>query len=788
MKRNTTNESVLSIEPVNLYSKLFRQIDQALASMDQGIEVAQAALSDALKSWDKEQAYESYLLNKITSGAEVDVPSFSKIIKRKNLKYFNRTLAKLGLNELLAQSIKLGYNDDPTIEAHGSVYFSVISPALEEFGVERFIELLLFLREEGIVKINGLHNILMNKTIIEKSKQEKRDLVRRLMNLGFIFYRKRSEEERINDTITKISLNDLLDENWMELFGFAEFGPLVLQYLEQLKSEDFSTSVQTLLMDEIPPAYQRELVFKILENSIIQEIGFETILKTLNEITGRRISDSYYFIYDVAFRLIDMGYEQLAIEYIQQQKILLKQYAQTEQLSDWIAPTTENRIANLKILRGQDFQNYSDIRNSLFVFRNLDYQNSYPRYILDFFNSTYPAIYSSEYISDLKHSRKNLNPRTAIDFYYELQFASIIGDVAYWKQVFTRVCELAILDERHAYTGFSLAENTSDETFWEWLLSIYPEEFKYTSYFLSAQIDHAILKKDYGLVSELLITWYQGKKLIREEEVVGIARNAKPDSFNDVLRVFSELDSVGIKIPGKAITSLCERFSTRNDEASLVKCINDFADNVGSDIAYSELQLILLYTRQNRLSEARVVADSILRRDIDKSLRGHIQRFFADTSDKSVNEIFDALKFEFAAPSDSPRKVTYQRSTSGLTRSRDIVRDLKSMYDDLCQICRVPLETPFGRISEAAHIQGLGHPHNGPDEIVNLICLCPNHHKVFDSSGFYFTDDFKVINTMTGEVIGQLHLDPDHLLRNSCIKYQRGYAIASKAKKSRKWL
>ena len=56
-----------------------------------------------------------------------------------------------------------------------------------------------------------------------------------------------------------------------------------------------------------------------------------------------------------------------------------------------------------------------------------------------------------------------------------------------------------------------------------------------------------------------------------------------------------------------------------------------------------------------------------------------------------------------------------------------------------------------------------------------------------DSSGFYFSDDFKVISSMTGEVIGQLHLDPDHQLRNSCIKYQRGYAIASTAKKSRKW-
>ena len=32
----------------------------------------------------------------------------------------------------------------------------------------------------------------------------------------------------------------------------------------------------------------------------------------------------------------------------------------------------------------------------------------------------------------------------------------------------------------------------------------------------------------------------------------------------------------------------------------------------------------------------------------------------------------------------------------------------------------------------AHHIQPLGQPHNGPDVIGNIICVCPNHHAELD--------------------------------------------------------
>ena len=62
---------------------------------------------------------------------------------------------------------------------------------------------------------------------------------------------------------------------------------------------------------------------------------------------------------------------------------------------------------------------------------------------------------------------------------------------------------------------------------------------------------------------------------------------------------------------------------------------------------------------------------------------------------------------------------------------------IKKMYDYKCQICNIYLKTPFGGIAIGAHIKGLGKPHNGPDIIENMICLCPNHHEQFDDFGFY---------------------------------------------------
>jgi putative restriction endonuclease len=54
-------------------------------------------------------------------------------------------------------------------------------------------------------------------------------------------------------------------------------------------------------------------------------------------------------------------------------------------------------------------------------------------------------------------------------------------------------------------------------------------------------------------------------------------------------------------------------------------------------------------------------------------------------------------------------------------------------------------------------VRGLGRPHNGPDTPDNVLCLCPNHHVLFDAYSIFIDDDFIVRRTVDREALGELH-------------------------------
>jgi len=62
------------------------------------------------------------------------------------------------------------------------------------------------------------------------------------------------------------------------------------------------------------------------------------------------------------------------------------------------------------------------------------------------------------------------------------------------------------------------------------------------------------------------------------------------------------------------------------------------------------------------------------------------------------------------------------------TRSRRLVRELRSLYDGACQVCAwQPAATYGAELCEAHHIQWLSR--GGDDSLANLLLLCPNHHR-----------------------------------------------------------
>jgi putative restriction endonuclease len=80
-------------------------------------------------------------------------------------------------------------------------------------------------------------------------------------------------------------------------------------------------------------------------------------------------------------------------------------------------------------------------------------------------------------------------------------------------------------------------------------------------------------------------------------------------------------------------------------------------------------------------------------------------------------------------------------------RNTAVALQVKRAHGYVCQVCRARLATPRGDYAEAAHIRPLGAPHDGPDVAENVLCLCPNHHVMFDYGAFTLGDDLRASDT-----------------------------------------
>lgn len=106
-----------------------------------------------------------------------------------------------------------------------------------------------------------------------------------------------------------------------------------------------------------------------------------------------------------------------------------------------------------------------------------------------------------------------------------------------------------------------------------------------------------------------------------------------------------------------------------------------------------------------------------------------------------------------------------------IVRDTQLAQEVKRLYDYRCQVGGIRLEGPGGPYAEAAHIQPLGSPHNGPDIISNIICLCPNHHVLFDIGAFTIRDDY----TLAGSIGGRLMVNSHHEISHEYLQYRRDH-------------
>ncbi|MBL8505143.1 MAG: HNH endonuclease [Methylobacillus glycogenes] len=114
----------------------------------------------------------------------------------------------------------------------------------------------------------------------------------------------------------------------------------------------------------------------------------------------------------------------------------------------------------------------------------------------------------------------------------------------------------------------------------------------------------------------------------------------------------------------------------------------------------------------------------------------------------------------------NPHRKTYQ--VQRVVRDTKCAKGIKALYEHACQVCGVRIGPNDKAYAEAAHIRALGAPHNGPDTSDNIICLCPNHHVMFDLGLFAINDDLSLLG-----VDGKLKTHVKHPVSVDHIRYHR---------------
>ncbi|MGI4884330.1 MAG: YDG/SRA domain-containing protein [Janthinobacterium lividum] len=104
-----------------------------------------------------------------------------------------------------------------------------------------------------------------------------------------------------------------------------------------------------------------------------------------------------------------------------------------------------------------------------------------------------------------------------------------------------------------------------------------------------------------------------------------------------------------------------------------------------------------------------------------------------------------------------------------IVRDTAISRRVKDLHDHRCQVCGVQLRgaAPY---AETAHIRPLGAPHHGPDALANALCLCANHHVLFDLGSFGIDDNLQLLG-----LPGRLASQKKHVVGIEFLAYHRAH-------------
>lgn len=64
-------------------------------------------------------------------------------------------------------------------------------------------------------------------------------------------------------------------------------------------------------------------------------------------------------------------------------------------------------------------------------------------------------------------------------------------------------------------------------------------------------------------------------------------------------------------------------------------------------------------------------------------------------------------------------------------------------------------------------------PHNGPDDLSNMLCLCPNHHSQFDVFSFYIDSDNLQVKGLKEFQDRKINVSSKHKINKEFLEYHK---------------
>ena len=123
--------------------------------------------------------------------------------------------------------------------------------------------------------------------------------------------------------------------------------------------------------------------------------------------------------------------------------------------------------------------------------------------------------------------------------------------------------------------------------------------------------------------------------------------------------------------------------------------------------------------------------------------------------------------------------VSRELITQRWIRNSATAQHVKQLNDFRCQLCGIQLQTAAGPYAEGANLRPVEHPHDGPDDPANILCVCPNDHIRLDAGGIVIMDDFTVVDRLDGRPIGKLLQVRGHRVDEKHIAYHRQLFMAA---------